>query len=376
MKTYKINEIPYKKILGRNIKSAGNNDTLNLFWGASALEIKVKASEVWVEISSDYENLEIWIAVEINGFQISRFMLSKEKKSYCLARNLNPEKENLITIIKDTQPMPDDKKHSLTIHSISLNAEGEFCKNPPRAKKIEFIGDSITSGEGLAGNWDENEWIPQWFCASKTYAMQIAKKINADWSMISQCGWGIKWAWNGDRNCALPDYYENVCSIMKGSLQSELGVNEVFDFENGSDFVILNLGTNDDSAFSQPAWISSDGKKYELHLDSNGVATEEDGKQISERVKSFLHIIRQKNPHAKIIWTYGMMTLKAIPKYIERGVEEYKSETNDNDVFTLHLKSMDAIECGNDDKGSRGHPGFITHQKAAEKLIDFLSKFN
>ena len=88
------------------------------------------------------------------------------------------EKENLISIIKDTQPMSEDILHELKITGIGLDDEGEFCELKPRSYKMEFIGDSITSGEGLAGKPDEMEWITQWFCASKTYAVQLAKKMN------------------------------------------------------------------------------------------------------------------------------------------------------------------------------------------------------
>lgn len=374
MKAYTIDKIPYKKILGRNVKSAGQNETLNLFWGASAFEVKVKASEVWMDFSSDYDNLEIWIAVEINGFQVSRFIVSKGKQSYCISKNLNPEKENLITIIKDTQPMPDDIKHSLTIHSVSLNDGGVFCPVPARKYKIEFIGDSITSGEGLAGRWDENEWIPQWFCASKTYAMQVAKKVDADWNVMSQCGWGIKWAWNGDRYNALPPHYENVCSIMKGDYEKQLGVYDKYDFGTGSDFVVINLGTNDNGAFSQPAWTDSDGIKYELHVDSDGKAVEAEGRIVTEEIKKFLGVIRSHNPNAKIIFTWGMMTLKAIPDFLQLGVDEYKKESNDVNVCTLLLDSMEDIEKSNEDKGSRGHPGMVTHKAAAQKIADFILK--
>lgn len=372
MKTYKINEIPNKKILGRNTKSAETNEELNLFWGASALEVKVKANEVWAELSCNYDNLEIWVAVEVNGFQISRFMVSKEKKLYCLARNLNSEKENLITLIKDTQPMPDEPNHVLSIHSVALNDAGNFCSISDRDIKVEFIGDSITSGEGLAGMWDENEWISQWFCASKTYAMQVAKKLNADWNVMSQCGWGILWAWNGNRNNALPPHYENVCSIMKGEYQNQLGVNEKVDFGSGSDYVVINLGTNDNSAFTQPAWIDENGKTYELHLDSNGKAVEAEGILITDEVKRFLGVIRKNNPKAKIIWTWGMMTLTAIPNYIQMGVNEYKAENNDENVYTLELEPMDLIEKSNADKGSRGHPGLVTHVAAANKIVNFI----
>lgn len=374
MKTYKLNEISEKRILGRNVKDAENLSSLALFWGASALEICVKASEVWINFSSDFDNSESWVCIEINGMQISRFIAPKEKTWICVARNLNPEKENLISIIKDTQAMSSDEHHSLFINEIGLSDDGTFAKITPRKMKIEFIGDSITSGEGLAGGIDEWEWIPQWFCASKTYAIQTAKSLNADWSVMSQCGWGICWGWNGNIHTAIPPHYENVCSVMWGEYQKKLGVSQKYDFGNGSDFVVINLGTNDNGAFFQPAWKDESGIEHVLHTNKNGEATDEDGKKIYDGVKSFLKNIRNHNPNAKIIWTWGMIRLTAIPKFIQNAVDDFKTENDDKNVFTLEFDAMEDVEKLPEDKGSRGHPGPKTHKLAAQKLTDFIKK--
>lgn len=374
MKTYKLNEISEKRILGRNVKDAENLSSLALFWGASALEICVKASEVWINFSSDFDNSESWVCIEINGMQISRFIAPKEKTWICVARNLNPEKENLISIIKDTQAMSSDEHHSLFINEIGLSDDGTFAKITPRKMKIEFIGDSITSGEGLAGGIDEWEWIPQWFCASKTYAIQTAKSLNADWSVMSQCGWGICWGWNGNIHTAIPPHYENVCSVMWGEYQKKLGVSQKYDFGNGSDFVVINLGTNDNGALFQPAWKDESGIEHVLHTNKNGEATDEDGKKIYDGVKSFLKNIRNHNPNAKIIWTWGMIRLTAIPKFIQNAVDDFKTENDDKNVFTLEFDAMEDVEKLPEDKGSRGHPGPKTHKLAAQKLTDFIKK--
>ncbi len=374
MKNYKLNEISEKRILGRNVKDAENLSSLALFWGASALEICVKASEVWINFSSDFDNSESWVCIEINGMQISRFIAPKEKTWICVARNLNPEKENLISIIKDTQAMSSDEYHSLFINEIGLNDDGTFAKITPRKMKIEFIGDSITSGEGLAGGIDEWEWIPQWFCASKTYAIQTAKSLNADWNIMSQCGWGICWGWDGNIHTAIPPHYENVCSVMWGEYQEKLGVSQKYDFGNGSDFVVINLGTNDNGAFFQPAWKDENGIEHVLHTNKNGEATDEDGKKIYDGVKSFLKNIRNHNPNAKIIWTWGMIRLTAIPKFIQNAVDDFKTENDDKNVFTLEFDAMEDVEKLPEDKGSRGHPGPKTHKLAAQKLTDFIKK--
>lgn len=369
MKTYKINEIEYKRILGRNVKAAGTTDKpLALFWGASALEVNVKASEVWVQVSACYETSEPWIAVEVNGAPVSRFMVTAgEPQWVCITRNLNPQKENLISIIKDTQPMSGEAKHSLFIHAVGLNETGTFEPVIPRKLKIEFIGDSITSGEGLAGGPEEQDWITQWFCASKTYATQVAKALNADFSTFSQCGWGICWGWDGNIHSAMPPHYENVCSVMWGEYQETLGTHEKLDFNGGSDIVILNLGTNDNGAFFQPAWKDENGQEHVL-------AAEKDGPVIAQGVKDFLKAIRRNNPNAKILWTWGMIKLVVAPEWISKGIELYKKETGDSNVYTLELDPMEEVETLPEHKGSRGHPGLYTHKLAAKKIVDYLMK--
>ncbi len=367
MKSYKINEITNKRILGRNVLDAGKTDKpLALFWGASALEFKVRAHEVWIQVSSEYDESEPWIAVEVNGFPTNRFMVHKGEPVWvCVAAHMNLEKENLITILKDCQPMSGEAKHSLFIHQVGLSDEGQFCELTPRKLKIEFIGDSITSGEGLAGGPNEQDWITQWFSSSKTYALQTAKALNADWSMFSQSGWGLCWGWDGNIHSEMPSHYEEVCSVMWGEYQQQLGVQQKYDFGWGSDFVVLNLGTNDNNAFTQPAWKDENNVEHPLDL-------QKDGKLVYETAKSFLSKIRKYNPSAKILWTWGMIKLDKVPEFIIKAVDDYKKESGDENVFTLELEAMEDVEINIEDKGSRSHPGPKTHLLAAKKISAFL----
>lgn len=361
MKKYSMKAIQYKRLQGRTVTGGVCEDgSVRLYWAGSALELSVKATEIWALISSNYDVHEIWLAVEVNGYQIARFAAPKKPTLICIAHNLNPEKENFISIIKDTQPMAGDTKHDLKIESISLNDSGKFCELPKHQCKIEFIGDSITSGEGLGGNPDEMDWITQWFCGSKTYAVQTARLLNADWTSISQSGWGLSWGWDGDVTSSIPFYYEQVCGLLRGSTQMNNGSCNEYDFETGSDYVVLNLGTNDNAGFQ----YYDDGKG------ADGIA----GKMIISDTKRFLTEIRSHNPKAKIIWTWGMMTIDIVPALIQKGIDEYKKQSGDMDIYTLELDSMDAVEKSEADKGSRGHPGLITHKKAAQKLVDFISK--
>ena len=358
MKEYSLNQIEGKRILGRNAYKM-DDEELTLFWGGAALEINVKAREVYACFSSDYADHEQWLTVEINGAPVSRFMLNKEKTWYCLARNMNPEKENLISIIKDVQPMNEDSVHWLLIHSVGLDDDGEFCQPKPRECKMEFIGDSITAGEGLCGAPEELDWISLWMRASGTYARLLARKMNADWSTMGKCGWGILCGWDGNLESAIPPHYENVCSVMKDEKSLALGAQQKWDFYSGkgSDYVIINLGTNDDGGLRVLKEKGDTGCQEEL----------------TKAVTGFLKVVRKNNPSAKIIWVWGMLGLETVPALVQKGVDNYKVTSGDKSVYTLELESLEKLEISDEGKGSRGHPGAKTHMAAAEKLYEFIS---
>lgn len=378
MKEYSIYQIKNKRILGRNIKDVENSKKpLALFWSGSCLEINVASKEVWALISCDYSFHEPWVCVLLNGCPISRFIPSKEKKQWvCLTRNLNHKKNNLISIMKETQPIPDDLKHSLFIHKIALSDDGKFESIPKRKLSIEFIGDSITTGEGLYGNCDEMDWITTFMSAHKTFQMQVAKTLNADFSVISQCGWGLCWDWTGNRNNTIPSIYNKVCGVLKGKYQEKLGTDLDYDYTQiKNDYVVINLMTNDNAAFSQNPWKDAQsGKEYKLITNKKGIPEKQTFDYIVQNVKDFLQQVRAHNSKAKIIWTYGMIKLDIVPVCLKKGIELYKKETCDKDVYLLLLDSMDKLEKNDSMKGSRGHPGPVTHKSAAEKIISFIKK--
>jgi hypothetical protein len=46
-----------------------------LFFNGSGVEVVVTGSELWIDVETDSDFLEMWVAVEINGAFISRQML-------------------------------------------------------------------------------------------------------------------------------------------------------------------------------------------------------------------------------------------------------------------------------------------------------------
>lgn len=336
MKDYEINEITYKRVLGRALV---NDGSLSAFWAGDGLELNVKASEVWVKLCADYGSNEIWVAVKINGATTQRFPVLKEEQWVKVACKLNSEKGNTVQIIKDTQPMPGDGESLLKISEVRVDDNASFEIPVKRNLFIEFIGDSITSGEGLFGGRDEMDWIPTWISVNNNFAMQIVRELNADYSLVSQCGWGVCYAYDGNASNNVPSLYEKA------------DFNHSYDFGKKVDVVVLNLGTNDNSALSVP-----------------GVEAE----KITLAVTTFLKTIRKHNPEAKIVWTWGMLKLDKAPKFIKAGIDEYKKQTGDKEIYTLKLKPMHKVEKNPEDFGSRCHPGPKTHLLAAKKITAFL----
>ena len=370
---YQIYQIPNKNILGRNVKDAmTSKNPLTLFWSASGIEICTNASELWIQVSSNYSVNEIYLAVQISGYTIARFMAPKEKTWICVAKNLNPQEKNNISIIKDSQPSAFDPNHIVQIHQIAVTKNAEFFQVPKKDCFIEFIGDSITSGEGLCGRPEAPEWISSYISVSNNYAMQIAKIKNAEISIISQCGWGITRGWDSNIYSNIPSHYQNVCSIFNSPMQKELGSCQEYDFSKKADFVVVNLGTNDNSSFNNPWTDESTGKVYQYQVNDDGTVAESSKKEIYEGIKKFLYQIRKNNPSAKILWVWGMLKLDKIPAILQNAMEDYKKESGDQNVFTLELDAMEDVENHLLDKGSRWHPGPKTHELAAKKISQNL----
>lgn len=340
---YSLPQVNHIKINGR---TAEELVPLTLFWTASGFEVNVKARELWVEIEADYDTQEPWFTVLINGSVISRQMAYRGRHKVCLFRNRNPDEIKNVRFVKDSQAMHDDPYCCLQIHGFWT--DGTFCPVEYRPYKIEFIGDSITSGEGIFGNEKENDWVSMLFSAVQNYAYIAAEKLNADLRIISQSGWGLFASWDGVLEHAVPSCYEKICRLLEGEKNAALGALSDYDFAKWQpDAVVINLGTNDNSAFARPDF------KHSMS-------------EFEEAAVAFLKTVRRCNPRAKIVWVYGMLGYNmTLP--IVHAIDSYISETGDKNVSYLQL-----VNTTEKTVGSRAHPGVECHKLAADIITDFL----
>lgn len=361
----------YNPLKEEKIKIHGRisgKEPLTLFWSGSALELNTSARNMYVNVNSDYSIFEQWIRVEINGYSTIKMPVAKGRTRLCIFHGLETDAVKNVRIIKEVQPIQRDEKSFLQIESIE--ADGELYAVEDRKYKIEFIGDSITSGEGLGGSRGLNEWQPIIFTTYKNYAVQTATALRADYRIISQSGWGVYSSWDNNLTHTLPKVYEGVCTVLDNEVSREFGAAEENDFEAWQpNVVVVNLGTNDMFAFTSPAWTDPEtGIVYKQRLDADGKHNKEDAAKFADAVYSFIEKIRKCNPNAYILWVYGMIGREMLP-YIESAVYRYIAETKDEKVGIQLLPDLKE-----EWEGANNHPGIPSHTAAAQTLTERLKE--
>jgi len=357
-------EVKELRVLGRTGKS---RDPLVLFWTGSGFECNYEGTELWCEFESDYSCYEQWIAVFVNGALMTRQMLRKGRQKVCLFRNMQTLKVNHVKVVKEVQAMPGDETAYLAV--CALYGDGEFRELPEPACRIEFIGDSITSGEGSYGSTEEQDWIAMWFSTTQAYPHYVAQRLQAEYRVFSQSGYGVYCAYDNNLDHALPLYYEQVCGVLSGERNVALGAKEPHDFSSWQpDYIVINLGTNDGGAFHNPEWTDEvTGRKNKMYNGTDGLPAEECLKKVETAVTGFLTKVRKYNPKARILWAYGMMGT-VTESAIKAGIAEYKKLSGDEAVRYVTLE-----EIKGDQIGARSHPGVSGHQAAAEKICEEIS---
>ena len=330
------------RVLGR---TDGTVDPLNLFWTGSALQLRLRATELWVILDSSYMIFENWVDVMVNGALIQRFMVPRGRSEICLFRGMDSNAVRDVRIVRDTQAMHLDPRNSLAV--CGLITDGVFEDVPEPALKLEFIGDSLTSGEGLTGASDYLEWNSGCFSAVHTYGYLVSERLGAEYSILSQSGWGACFSFEGFRKEAMPLYYDQVCGVLRGERNRRKGAFDEWDFASWRpDAVIINLGTNDEMAIE-----TVDG------------CTEQ---EFEEAVLRFLEKLRQRNPQSYLLWCYGMLG-HGLEEPIKRAFRRFRKTTGDVNNDYLFLDSA-----AEEDFGSRDHPGRAAHEKTARVLTEYL----
>lgn len=363
METRSISGLPMIRRMGRTTETDGR---LNLFWTASGADFCFRGAEIHAAFTSCYSFLEQWISVEADGCFLLRMPLPYGKSEVCLLRGLDRDVIHRIRIFKEVQVMSEDPDSFLSLDDLIF--DGEVLAPPESALTLEFIGDSITSGEGTFGQTGDMEQISPFFGVENNYALMTADSLNAKFSCISQSGWGLVSDYHNNPFRVLPPYYEKVCGVASGKLNIAAGAHDLYDFlADPSDFVIINLGTNDEGAFHEEPWIDPEtGDVFSQSLDEFGNPSLRSQERIRRSAVNFLKKLRQCNPGAQMIWCYGMLG-NLLAHDLAGAVASYQSVTGDSKA---HFLLLPPVREGM--YGSRMHPGRPAHEAAAGMLTAYI----
>ena len=214
----------------------------------------------------------------------------------------------------------------------SVKTDGDFLPYEEQKQlKLEFIGDSITTGFGVLAKETYGEYKTKEQDVTKAFSHLAARALSAEYRVIAAGGWGIlksKYS-----SYAIPDFYDNVDLLRNRQKCADGFVPDVF---------IVTLGTND---FSYLSDLSEEKRKKERA-------------EVKAAFIAFLNKLLAKNK--PIVLVYGFFD------YPDLGVmtEEVWRELDSPLLSTLEVQSANAL---NDVRA--GHPGKRCHRLAAGRLV-------
>ena len=340
-------------VLGRTY---GTAEDLELIWTGSGVEFEMNCSELGVVLEAGNSVYMPWISLVLDGYWLAHIPVQEGVNEYMLLRNMDPSVKHTVRIVKDFQASVDDPGCFLKLKKIIY--EGEISRPEPRRYRFEFIGDSITSGEGVLGAHEEADWISPYFSAVKNYAVMTADALGADYRLISQSGWGVTTGWDNNPTSTLPLIYD--------SINAKRGVKDYDHSSWDPNAVIINLGTNDGGAFDNPSFTDPvSGQTFKYNKLEDGSYDPEALAKIRKGMTDFMLHIREVHPHAHILWVYGMLGDVMMPT-VEAAVSDFWMKADSNAGY-LQLPDTQGEAFG-----SRWHPGEPSHRAASEKIVERL----
>ena len=332
---------PRLRILGRLDRA---RSPLSLDWTGSGVELRFRGADLWAELEAPALSPVMWMIVLADDRPVARFPVEPGVRFYPLVLGMEPANSRTVTLLKETQCMPDSPEATVLLHSLRMN--GELEDLPPRDLKIEFIGDSLTSGEGSLAPKGNDEWITLWFSAAANYSFVACRELNAERRVLSQSGWGVCWDWEHNPDHTLTAFYERNC-VLQGPAAARRGCDLPNDFSAWQpDIVCIRLLTNDCGGMNMKASLDRD--RDTVVLGALGL----------------LKKVRACNPAAKIVWIVPASDCH--PELAEEAVSAARREGMDR-LFTFALPDY-----GPDDMGARFHPNAAWNEKAGLLLAGFL----
>ena len=315
-----------------------NNDSATIiYWSGTSIEINFEGTEIGATLKDEFGSNFFYVIIDNDIYY--KINPDTNKNVYKLASNLSSGKHTL-KLVKLTECT-----HGKTwFYGFSIDGNGKLLPaKQPRKKKMEFYGNSITSGFSLE-DVNSDSGNPKYFNNYYTYAAITARNFNADYHCISKSGIGLMLSWFP---IIMPEMYDRI--------DPEDSIHK-WDFTKYTpDIVVIKILQND-------SWLIHNPEHAQFKARFGNTAPNED--YIINCYKNFLLSIRNKYPEAHIICALGGMDAtkeNAVwPTYIKKAT----TQLNDSKIYTLFFPYT----------GIKTHPKKNEHIAMATILINFINE--
>ena len=351
------------KPLGR---TAYHDDTQTLWCSlsGSGIAFSFRGRECRLHLTADTafaagESAAARYAVYLNDTLVTDAQLTEQEQTVIIPNPGNEEELAQVRLVKLSESL----HSSMGIRAVGVYSSGAihkkygrdvFERTPDQARMIEFIGDSITCGYGVDGQFGKDTFKTANENVTRSYSYLTAEMLDADYSMVCYSGHGIISGYTSNdqpmTGQLVPRFYGQVghCSaVLEGRHKMQ---DDLWNFARQPDLIVINLGTNDSS------YTQNDSEKQ---------------KAFSAAYTEFLKTVREKNPDAAILCTLGIMG-QTLCDAVDLAVENYKSETGDTNIRVMRFDMQSEEEDG---VVVDWHPSAATYQKAADKLCAFIREW-
>jgi len=310
---------------------------------ASSVSFDFKGNSCSILLQSAVEH-QNYVSLELDGKYIGRIRIEKgEVQSFPIVVS---EKKNThhLSIYKATEATNGGVLFAGTTAKLVESS------TPKSKKKIELIGDSITSGFG-----NDDSTIPcgtgDWYDqhnAYWAYGPVLSRTLDLDFVLSSVSGYGMYRNWNDEHieEPIIPDVYEN--------LYLNTDTLKPYDFKFQPDLVSICVGTND----------LSDGDGIKTRLPFN------EEKFISNYTK-FIKTVYKHAPNTRIVLLNSPMVSGdknvTFVNCLKKVIQVFEKDTTHKKIELFEFQPMIPKGCGY-------HPNIADDTVMADQLIPYFKK--
>lgn len=306
-------------------------DRLGLYWAACGVELTCKTTVLYIEMDSDAPDNYVQVGIDDCFTRPILVHCTPGRKMYKITDSLKPGIHKF-TLRRRTDPTT----MGCFLYGIWVGDKAELQFTPAKELKIDYYGDSVSSGHGDEAEEGENVVERLYWNPMRAFTGFSAQLLDADYTVISKSGIGLMVSWYDQ---VIGDIYD---------LENPHDYKQKYDFTcQPADVVVVNIMQND-------SWLISKMNPRPGEADI---------------VKAYVNFVRKllvAYPQAKIVCALGPMNIVAEgspwPEYVKRSVAELQKENPERNFsccFFPYLPTQD-------------HPTVKEQAIAARQLADHI----